>query len=107
MFWFVYAPGCAAIFLAAIIFIYIPNKRKLDDRLYNERQADILAATTNKIITSRWAAEAPREDLVMVLNSAVDVYNESLRGKNVEQFMIQHYQLVNEIITEKVEEVDG
>jgi len=87
--------GVASIVLIiSFITLWIMVVKPFRDARYNIRQLSIYDRTSQLIFQAAEQYDIPMIDVVTALNAAVDTYNEGLRGKNNEPFMIDYFPLV-------------
>jgi hypothetical protein len=82
MFWWIIA-GLLSVVAGILVFAYWYTKPSRD-HTYNINQHIIFLRAANLLYEQAMEKDIPYEDTVKLLNMAVDVYNESLRGKTAE-----------------------
>ena len=89
--------GILAVFVVASIGVsWFKVYKPLKLWKYNLRQLSIYSRTTELIFRAADANDIPMAEVVAALNAAVDTYNESLRGKNIETLHAKYFPLVRD-----------
>ena len=86
----------AAIIFVATILVWFKVFKPIKELRYNLRQLSIYERTTQLIFQAAETNDIPMDEAVAALNAAVDTYNESLRGKDLQGLFAEHFPLTRD-----------
>ncbi len=81
--------GMIVLLMLATFLIWRMMKNRRDD-FHNECLLAIFEQTQSKILQQMHEAEEPIVNIIILLNAAVDTYNEGLRGRDVDCRRLKH-----------------
>ena len=85
----------AIVIFVSVLLVWSKVINPIRELKYNIRQLSIYDRTTQLIFQAAQEQDIPMPEIVAALNAAVDTYNESLRGKDIEGFAADYFPQVS------------